>query len=171
MLISYTTNSFPGEYTPTSYDNMSCNIMVYDKGVQLGLWDTVDQEDYDVICRIPYPQADVILLCFSIASPPSLENIHSKWHPQAKHFCPSAPLILVGTKVDLREDRNTVERLREINLAPITFEQGIDAAKKIKAIKYLECSALTQRGLQKVFEEAVLAVIGSPTENKGCQLV
>jgi len=65
----------------------------------------------------------------------------------------------VGTKLDLREDKETIERLREKKLSPITYPQGLAMAKEIRAIKYLECSALTQKGLKTVFDEAIRAVL------------
>lgn len=64
--------------------------------VSLGLWDTAGQEDYDRLRPLSYPQTDVFLICFSIASPSSFENVTSKWYPEIKHHCPDAPIILVG---------------------------------------------------------------------------
>jgi len=68
-------------------------------------------------------------------------------------------MILVGTKLDMREDKETLDRLAEKKLSPITTEQGNQMGKEIKAVKYMECSALTQKGLKDVFDEAIRAVI------------
>lgn len=55
-----------------------------------------------------------------------------------------------GTKIDLRDDRETLSALSEQGLSPLKREQGQKLANKIRAVKYMECSALTQRGLKQV---------------------
>ncbi|KAI5844719.1 P-loop containing nucleoside triphosphate hydrolase protein [Tricharina praecox] len=175
LLISYTTNAFPGEYIPTVFDNYSANVMVDNKPISLGLWDTAGQEDYDRLRPLSYPQTDVFLICFSIVSPPSFDNVLSKWHPEISHHAPNVPVILVGTKLDLRDDPKTVTALREKRMAPITYPQGIQRCKEIHAVRYLECSALTQKGLKNVFDEAIRAVLmpaSKPTRNKkSCTII
>jgi cell division control protein 42 len=52
--------------------------------------------------------------------------------------------LLVGTQIDLRDDAATVEKLAKNKQKPITSEQGEKLAKELKAVKYVECSALTQ---------------------------
>jgi len=159
LLISYTTNAFPGEYIPTVFDNYSANVMVDKKPINLGLWDTAGQEDYDRLRPLSYPQTDVFLVGFSVISPASFENVRAKWIPEIQHNCPTTPMLLVGTKLDMREDKETLNRLAEKKLAPISTEQGNQMAKEIRAVKFMECSALTQKGLKDVFDEAIRAVI------------
>lgn len=176
LLISYTTNAFPGEYIPTVFDNYSANVMVDGKPINLGLWDTAGQEDYDRLRPLSYPQTDVFLICYSIISPSSFENVSAKWYPEISHHCPNVPIILTGTKLDLRDDAETISRLAEKRMAPITYEQGMQKAKEIGARKLMECSALTQKGLKNVFDEAIRAVINPDTsvkkkERRGCNLL
>ena len=60
------------------FDNYSASVMIDGKTISLGLWDTAGQEDYDRLRPLSYPQTDVFLVCFSLVSPPSYENVRTK---------------------------------------------------------------------------------------------
>ncbi|XP_036982610.1 rho-related GTP-binding protein RhoG-like [Artibeus jamaicensis] len=173
LLISYTTKSFPEEYIPTVFDNYSAQTTVDGQLVSLNLWDTAGQEEYDRLRTLSYPQTNIFVICFSISSPSSYDNVRHKWYPEVTHHCPNVPVLLVGTKSDLRTDLETVKKLKEQSLVPTTPQQGIILAKQVGAVKYLECSALLQDGVQEVFLEAIRAVLHPATKKntKKCVLL
>ncbi|CAL8265612.1 unnamed protein product [Merluccius merluccius] len=83
------------------------------------------------------------------------------------HHCPGIPVLLVGTKSDLRNDGETQRKLKEQNQVPVTHQQGVALARQIHAMRYLECSALNQDGIKEVFVEAVRAFLNpQPTVSK-----
>ena len=129
------------------------------KFISLNLWDTAGQEDYDRLRPLSYPQTDVFLLCFSVVNPTSFEHVAQKWFPEIIHHCPSVPVILVGNKCDLREDPETILNLSKLRQQPISLTQGLATAKKIGAIKYMECSAKSGKGLREVFHTAAEVVV------------
>ncbi|QQP34881.1 Cdc42 -like protein [Caligus rogercresseyi] len=165
LLISYTTNKFPSEYVPTVFDNYA--------PYTLGLFDTAGQEDYDRLRPLSYPQTDVFLVCYSVVSPSSYENVREKWVPEISHHCQTTPFLLVGTQIDLRDDPPTLDKLTKNKQKPLSLEIGEKLAKELKAVRYVECSALTQKGLKNVFDEAILAALEppEPTKKRRCRIL
>lgn len=129
-------------------DPYHTQVEVDGKNIGLGLWKTPGHADYDRLRPLSYPETDVFLLCFSVDSPASLEHIASKWNPEVEHHAPVAGVCkaLVGLKADLRE----TNQLAEDGKVAVTAEQGAEMAARIGAVKYLECSALTQQGASRV---------------------
>ncbi|KAK9978622.1 hypothetical protein ABG768_020366 [Culter alburnus] len=149
LLISYTTNAFPEEFIPTVFDDYSVNVTFDGNPVNLRLWDTAGQEEFDRLRALSYTDTDVFLICFSVVSPASFGKVCERWYPEVRHHCPNAPIILVGTKLDLRDDKDTIEKLKEKKLTAVTHHQGLAMGKAIGAVKYLECSALKQVALRQ----------------------
>jgi Ras family protein A len=110
-------------YVPTVFENYVADVEVDGKHVELALWDTAGQEDYDRLRPLSYPDSHVILICFAVDSPDSLDNVGEKWCSEVHHFCPDVPKILVGCKKDLRFDQKTIDELRKTSQQPVTPEQ------------------------------------------------
>uniref|UniRef100_A0AC35U7Z5 Ras-like GTP-binding protein Rho1 n=1 Tax=Rhabditophanes sp. KR3021 TaxID=114890 RepID=A0AC35U7Z5_9BILA len=161
LLIVFSKDQFPDLYVPTVFENYVADIEVDAKQVELALWDTAGQEDYDRLRPLSYPDTDVILMCFSIDSPDSLANIPEKWTPEVQHFCQKIPIILVGNKKDIRQDAAAVEEMRKMRQEPVRYEQGVAMSQQIGAYAYIECSAKTRDGVREVFETATRAALTS----------
>ncbi|KAK6067344.1 rho GTPase rho [Seiridium cupressi] len=147
------------EQIPTVFENYVTDCRVDGKSVQLALWDTAGQEDYERLRPLAYSKAHVILIGFSVDSPDSLDNVKHKWIDEATERCPGVPIILVGLKKDLRDDPVAVEEMRKKSLKFVTQRQGEAIAQEVGARKYLECSSLSGEGVDDVFEAATRAAL------------
>merc|ERR1711976_742190 len=97
-------------------------------------------------------------VCFSVVHPSSFDNI-KWWLMELKKNCPNTPFVLCGTKIDLRDDPDTVQALTDVGEAPISFKTGQKKAKEIKAKKYLECTAKDPKSAAHVFIEAAKVIM------------
>jgi len=165
LLISFSTSKFPTDYVPTVFENYTAHMKKDDQTILLHLWDTAGQEDYDRLRPLSYPGADIVLLCFALNNPASLDAIASKWHPEVDHYIPDVPTILVGTKLDLREEQ--VPDASMTKFEPVTSEMGQKMADKIKATAYMEVSSKTRKNLEGVFNKAVEIVMDARHIGKG----
>ncbi|KAG2386792.1 hypothetical protein C9374_001827 [Naegleria lovaniensis] len=158
MLITYTTKTFPVDYVPTVFDNYS-HPSTFMPNMNLGLWDTAGPEDYDRLRPLSYPCTDLFLLCFSIVSKASLLNISTKWIPEVSHYCPDCPVLLIGTKKDLRTDPvHTKSMLMKYSEKPVTKEQGELMARKMGCISYIETSSKLGEGFER-FDELIIKAV------------
>ncbi|KAL8687278.1 MAG: hypothetical protein Q9224_005199 [Gallowayella concinna] len=167
LLASYREGTFPEKYVPTVFENYITHTTHQPSGktIELALWDTAGQEEYDRLRPLSYPETDLIFVCFAIDCPNSLENVMDKWFPEVLHFCPTTPLILVGLKSDLRTKRVCIDLLKTQGLTPVTPEQGQRVAKQMGAV-YAECSSKEMKGVDEVFELAVNTAVGQEVAMK-----
>jgi Ras family protein A len=199
LLISYSQGVFPNvrfvssttnlhtdnsqKYVPTVFEN----YITYPKHeasgetLELALWDTAGQEEYDRLRPLSYPETDLLFVCFAIDCPNSLDNVMDKvrqmeclldtqlttiqWYPEVLHFCPYTPLVLVGLKSDLRTKRTCIDLLKTQGLTPVTQEQGMAVANKMGA-RYMECSSKEYTGVDEIFEEAINIVVANDRSNQ-----
>ncbi|XP_007549838.1 ras homolog family member Ua [Poecilia formosa] len=166
LVVSYTTNGYPTEYVPTAFDNFSAVVSVDGQPVKLQLCDTAGQDEFDRLRPLCYTSADVFMLCFSVVSPASFQNVPEKWVPEIRKHAPFAPLVLVGTQCDLREDVKVLIDLAKYRERPVDPLDARDCAMEIGAVAYMECSSLTQKNLKEVFDTAILASLQKYSSRK-----
>ena len=109
------------------------------------------------------------MLCYSVDSKDSLENVESKWVGEIADNCPGVKLVLVALKCDLRENTDEDEDGAagagadggpKEKKPMINYDQGLEVARRINASRYLECSAMRNRGVNEAFTEAARVALG-----------
>ena len=132
--------------TPENYVH---DIYVDNHQMELSLWDTAGQEEFDRLRSLSYDNTHAIMLCFSVDSPQSLENVETKWKHEIEENCPGVKIVLVALKCDLREAQDDDEDggggataagaidPHEPKRALIEYSQGLQVAQNIKALRYL----------------------------------
>ncbi len=148
-------------------------MIVDGKNLNLGLWDSAGREGSERLRPLMYPQTDIFLVCFSIASSSSYCNVIETYVPEIKHHCPSTPFFVVGLKTDLRSDAETIKLVEGKGSKILTPEDGDELAKRVGANQYIECSAKLDEGLKLLFDEAIRCAISTPKKKQswGCNLM
>lgn len=159
-------DKMPDDYIPTVFETYVTNMSVHDTSYEISLYDTAGQDAYDRLRPLSYPETDVMLVCFAIDSPDSFYNAFDKWIPEVKHFRPNTPFILVGTKADLRDDTDTLSKLKRVRQNPVTLQEAVEMAERTKAAAYIECSAQTRENVKEVFQTAVNATLNRKKNKK-----
>jgi len=160
LLNVFTRGYFPTVYEPTVFENYVHDIFVDNVHIELSLWDTAGQEEFDRLRSLSYDDTHAIMLCFSVDSKDSLENVESKWVGEIAENCQGVKLVLVALKCDLRERHDDEDNPEQMNGEErekpgfINYQQGLEVAKRIGALRYLECSAKRNRGVNEAFTEA-----------------
>lgn len=145
LTIAFVTGNFVEEYDPTIADDYRKQIKVDDRTVLLNIWDTVGQAEHDKARRESYPGTHLFLVCFDVANRDSFANARTKWQPELAQYAPGVPFVVVGCKLDLRDEGR----------AAVGTHEAVALAEKLGAASYHECSAKTQTGVKLVFDNAI----------------
>ena len=139
----------------------------------MALWDTAGQEDYELLRPLSYPNTDVLVVCFAINNRDSFENVSQKWIPEVRHHCPKTPIVLVGTKLDLRSEAADAQAnnssAKSLKLVPQS--DGHKMAKQVDAVRYIECSAKTRENILEVFESSARVALGQKKTRRVCSIL
>lgn len=166
LLNVFTRGYFPQVYEPTVFENYVHDIFIDGQRMQLSLWDTAGQEEFDRLRSLSYSDTHTIMLCFSVDSRDSLENARTRWMSEIVDHCEGVKLVLVALKCDLRnneEEGGEEEGATSTNdrSRMITYKEGLEVARGIGALRYLECSARANRGVNEAFTEAARCALSA----------
>ncbi|KAM0748187.1 P-loop containing nucleoside triphosphate hydrolase protein [Meredithblackwellia eburnea MCA 4105] len=156
-------NYFPEVFVPAVFEVDKFEVNLEGETFEMSLWDTFDREEYYRLRFLSYPETDVVMICYSIQDPMSLEDVVNKWAPEARQFLGSVPIVLVGLKLDLRDNERAKNQLAETGNRILQWEDGDAVKRKIGAELFIECSA--KRGprddLRRIFREAAQMALGN----------
>ncbi|KFQ71846.1 Rho-related GTP-binding protein RhoB [Phaethon lepturus] len=154
LLFALCHEQLPKCYEPTLFDAYTTDTDVDGKGMNLILFDVAGKNEvsYQNLHSVFYKDTDVILMCFSVDRPDSRQNILDFGVPEIKLFCPTVPVILVATKIELRGDEDIKKKLTTPGNELINTMEGKALAASIGAYAYLECSAKTKEGVDTALE-------------------
>ncbi|NXP88069.1 RHOH protein, partial [Passerina amoena] len=152
LLVRFTSETFPDDYRPTVYENTGVDVFMDGVQISLGLWDTSGSDAFKGIRPLSYQQADVVLMCYSVANHNSFLNLRNKWISEIRSHLPRIPVLVVATQTDQRD-------MGPYSSSCISPIDGKRLAQDVRAKGYLECSALSNRGVQQVFEYAVRTAV------------
>ena len=153
------------EYPPTLFIADHKSVTFEGKTYQLNLFEGSASEAHTTLRPFTCENGNVFICTFSIGHPESFANIEEEWVPEVRSYIPNVPktmvendipIILLGLKADLRDDKEHVEKLALLQQKPITFAQGTNLANKLGCVKYHECSTKLNIGIDELFENIIV---------------
>jgi len=148
LAVRYTQNRFSSSYLPTlGVDFYSKNIQ-YDEDtiLRIVLFDTVGQDKLATLRKRYYTGAHGAVIVYDITRKESFDHI-SNWINEVEEKCPEIPIIIVGNKTDLDEERavrneDAIEKWEEkgymVLESSAKFGEGVDDIYTIIAKKVME---------------------------------
>ncbi|KAJ7792943.1 cell division control protein 42 [Mycena olivaceomarginata] len=147
LCASYKRKEAPRDHHLPNFDGYAPSITIGIETWLFGLWDTAGEADHERLRPMSYPQTDIFVVCFSVASRVSFENVQQKWFPEVRHHCPNVPLF----------DEKVVQKLAGQGKLPVSPAEGEMMTRRLGAARYFECSANKGQGVDDGFDQ-VLAI-------------
>eukprot|EP00299_Pterocystis_sp_00344_P005074 c163_g1_i1.p1 GENE.c163_g1_i1~~c163_g1_i1.p1 ORF type:complete len:287 (+),score=67.44 c163_g1_i1:536-1396(+) len=157
FVVTAVTGQFPEQPLSTFIENSLTNAVINGRSITIAFWDGLRNENFSRLRVLSYPQTNVFLMCFAVNHRDSFERVTSEFVPEIRQRCPKVPILLVGLKSDLRESSGSNPEIPSDTNSFVTREEAIACSNKIKAVEYLECSALNKTGLQEIVLRSAVA--------------
>ncbi|KAL0489128.1 Ras-related protein Rac [Acrasis kona] len=170
LLNVYTKSEFDPkkQYVPTIYDSAETRVNIDGHNIEVNILDTSGSDEYKQLRPMSYSGVDLFLICYSVADIKSYEKV-KECVAEVRQHAPNKDIVLVGTKTDLRDCQNTMDRLRSEGLIPLYQSQGESKSAEVHAAKYYECSSKNSSSVRKMFEESIRLVIQKHEKSRSPQ--
>ncbi|KAL4455023.1 hypothetical protein ABPG74_006405 [Tetrahymena malaccensis] len=152
ILHRYMNDTYSEEHIPTIFENSFMMVKIDKKTVQLGIWDTAGQEEYNRLRPLSYSNTDIFLIVFSVVDPESFDNALKKWYPELQQIQPKSLKVFVGNKVDLLEQEENKKKSQKN--APVNSQQVKQIVNEL-GCEYFECSAKLDKGIKEMFLKSI----------------
>lgn len=176
LVSSYCSDKFSDMYTPTILRCLHGDTKIRGKLIDIVVVDTPGRYDYLPLRQVAYKKTDLVMICFALDDPQSLENVEKFWVPEVEKNAPGIPYMLVGNRRDYRDEVyanwccceicqdchlgcekgfNTLKKMQAdkfLHSAMLSYDQGCLMAEQVGAVGYEECSAKFRDNTRSVFE-------------------
>ncbi|EAS00331.2 Ras-related C3 botulinum toxin substrate 1 (Rho family, small GTP-binding Rac1)-like protein (macronuclear) [Tetrahymena thermophila SB210] len=152
ILHRYMNDTYSEEHIPTIFENSFMMVKIDKKTVQLGIWDTAGQEEYNRLRPLSYSNTDIFLIVFSVVDPESFDNALKKWYPELQQVQPKSLKVFVGNKIDLLESEQSKKKSQKN--APVNSQQVKQIVNEL-GCEYFECSAKSNQGIKELFLQSI----------------
>ncbi|MFX1318355.1 MAG: Rab family GTPase [Promethearchaeota archaeon] len=137
----YVSDTFIEDYKASiGVDITSQELDYKDDLVQLQLWDMSGQTDFKLVRKQFMSGTDIGIIVFDLTRPSSLLNVE-RWINEIHVMLPELPLVLVGNKSDLSNERQ------------ISRETAEKTVKKFDMLFYSETSAKSGDNITQLFKD------------------
>ena len=150
IIMTWTQERFPTLYEPTVFDTYHGTKNYRGAEIKLQIWDTAGHDDLGKLRPIAYTGTDCFIVCFSLVDKNSLKEACTKWIAEVKATAKDCPCVLVGTKLDLREEIEQSGDEEKIKNC-VSTEDMKQWAADYSFSATMECSAKEKKGLNAVF--------------------
>ncbi|KAL3873242.1 hypothetical protein ACJMK2_036382 [Sinanodonta woodiana] len=156
LALTFMKEKLPDIHVSTVFDNFAGIQSVAGNKYTVSMFDTTSQEDYEELRIFTYKESEVIVVCYSVSDRDSYCRVRDYWLQEILKYARGShkkPVILVATHADQRNKCDS-------NLdKPVSTSEGEQLAKAIGAEKFIECSAVTRKGVSEIFENVIMCAV------------
>ena len=163
FLIALSGEPLPEDYEPTIFKNYKHDFQYNGQNIEMHLWDTSGQEEYDRLRPMSYAKCDIAVLIFSLNNKKTLTNL-DKYVKEVKEYADNSVRILVGINLEKKDDDDDT-----VN-DPVSDSEIEEWAQKNGMNATLKHTLKSGENMDKVFDFFAENYIAIKKKDKQCNI-